>query len=353
MPAQLDILALEPFFGGERRALLEAMVRCSRHRWTLLKLPPRRLERRMGTAGLWFAEQLSRQSVGATDLLFTSDSMNLGDLFSRVPALARKPSVVYFHANQLPPADSVVDGPHDLVYLSTANAASELWFNSRYHFTGFFQRLEGLLERHPDLGAPGATGSLRDKSRLIPPPVEVRPAAADPNDSRTVLINLNGAPMELLNRTLLKLREMNEEFQLLLLGPAAGLDGSLPRRMISELDEAAQQAAAAEAGTYLGLCPEAPCDHHLIRALAAGAWPVVPAAGAYLELLPKSLHRPCMHDGSVKVLIERLQDAWQFRPEPLQEQALRQVVHQFDPLARCRAIDQRLEEVALENMLMG
>ncbi len=352
MSAQLDILALEPFYGGPRRAMLETLVRDSRHRWTLLKLPPRRLERRMGTAGLWFAEQLARQS-GPVDLLFTSDAMNLGDLLSRISSLRRKPSVVYFHENQLPCPDSVVDGPHDLVYLSTANAASQLWFNSQSHLNTFFARLEGLLERHPDLGAPGATGPLRAKSILVPPPVQSHAPPAARNDAHTVLVNLSGTPLDLLNRTFLKLQELNEEFELLVIGDPRGLADSLPRRVISELDETAQQAAAAQAGTYLSLCPDAPHDHHLIRALAAGAWPVLPAAGVYPELLPRLLHRPCLHDGSVSVLIERLQDAWQFRPEAPQEEALRQIPRQFDPLARCRAIDQLLEQVALDNMLMG
>ena len=36
-----------------------------------------------------------------------------------------------------------------------------------------------------------------------------------------------------------------------------------------------------------------------------------------------------------------------------QAQALLQIPRRFDPLARCREIDQRLEEVAMENMLMG
>ena len=39
--AQIDILALEPFYGGARRIMLDALIHCSRHRWTLLKLPPR------------------------------------------------------------------------------------------------------------------------------------------------------------------------------------------------------------------------------------------------------------------------------------------------------------------------
>src|SRR5665213_3991765 len=102
MPAQLDILALEPFYGGVRRSMLETVIRCSRHRWTVLKLPPRRIERRLSVAANWFAEQLSRHWSGRVDLLFTSEAMNLSSLYRLVPALARQPSVVYFHDNQLP-----------------------------------------------------------------------------------------------------------------------------------------------------------------------------------------------------------------------------------------------------------
>lgn len=353
MSAQLDILALEPFYGGERRALLEAVVRCSRHRWTLLKLPPRRMDRRVATAGLWFAEQLSRQAGGAADLLFASDTMNLGDLFRRVPALSRKPSVVYFHANQLPPASSVVDGPHDLVYLSTANAASEMWFNSKFHLHDFYERLGGLFERHPDLGGPSMTAQLRGKSRLMAAPVEtVEPLPPARPDSRVVLVDLADGQMDLLNRTLMRLLELKEEFQLLVLGTAAGLDERLPHRVIADTEEAARQAAA-EAGTYLSVKPQAMQDHHLIRALAAGAWPVVPGSGVYPELIPPALHRACLHDGSPGVLAERLQDAWQFRSEAAQEQTLRQIPQQFEVLGRCREIDQCLEQIALDNMLMG
>src|SRR3954471_925599 len=78
---QLDILALEPFYGGVRRMMLETVIRCSRHRWTLLRLPPRRIERRLSAAAAWFAEQLSRHWVGRVDLIFTSEALNLSEFF--------------------------------------------------------------------------------------------------------------------------------------------------------------------------------------------------------------------------------------------------------------------------------
>src|ERR1700742_3374809 len=111
MSTQLDILALEPFYGGARRLMLESIIHCSRHRWTLLKLPPRRIERRLAAAAHWFAEQLSRHWVGHGDVLFTSEALNLADLYRVMPTLADKPAVVYFHDNQLPDPNNLSKNP--------------------------------------------------------------------------------------------------------------------------------------------------------------------------------------------------------------------------------------------------
>src|SRR6476620_11678442 len=89
MSSQLDILCLEPFYGGGRRDMLETVIRLSRHRWTLLKLPPRRIERRLSAAAHWFAEQLSRHWVGRVDVLFTSEALNLADLYRLMPSLLK------------------------------------------------------------------------------------------------------------------------------------------------------------------------------------------------------------------------------------------------------------------------
>src|SRR3954468_2471026 len=127
MSRQLDILAFEPYHGGARRAMMEAISRCSRHRWRLLKLPARRMERRLLTSATGFAEGLSRRNVGHVDVGFASEMLNLADLFRLRPDLARRPSVVYFHDNQLPdPAadDGREDSPTDLVNLNSATAAT-------------------------------------------------------------------------------------------------------------------------------------------------------------------------------------------------------------------------------------
>jgi hypothetical protein len=351
MAKQLDILALEPFYGGIRRAMLETVIRCSRHRWTLLKLPPRRMERRLTAAALWFAEQLSRHWVGRVDVLFTSEAMNLSDLFRRMPMLGRKPSVVYFHANQLPHPSATADGPWDLVNLGTAASANELWFNSRFHLNDFLIRAKALIARHPELAGRNPVPDIANKSRLIPPPVETRwgeaSSASAPIErcERTIFLNTRDADLPTLNQALGDLKRMQEEYSLVTVGPVDSLSPDLPRRTVGEMDDLAQLKALQEAGTYLSASPGIPCDHHLVRALAGGCFPVLPEDGVYPELIPPHLHRACLYDGTPESLLAHLLDAWQFRPPDGTEEALRHITRQFDPLSTCRLIDERLEEL--------
>jgi hypothetical protein len=351
MARQLDILALEPFYGGIRRAMLETVIRCSRHRWTLLKLPPRRMERRLTAAALWFAEQLSRHWVGRVDVLFTSEAMNLSDLFRRMPMLGRKPSVVYFHANQLPHPSATTDGPWDLVNLGTASSANELWFNSRFHLNDFLGRAKALIARHPELSGRNPVPDIANKARLIPPPVETR--LSETSDTvvpverkpRTIFLNTRDADLGMLNQALGDLAAMEEEYALITVGPVDSLSADLPRRTVGEMDDLAQLRVFQEAGTYLSAQPGTPCDYHLVRALAGGVFPVVPEGGVYPELIPPHLHRACLYDGTAESLLAHLLDAWQFRHPDGAEEELRRIARQFDPLATCRLIDERLEEL--------
>jgi len=353
MSTQLDILALEPFYGGMQRSMLETIIRCSRHRWTLLKLPPRRIERRLTAASHWFAEQISRHWAGRIDVLFTSEAMNLADLFRLAPPLAKKPSVVYFHSNQLPDPNSRRDTPLDLINLNTATAASELWFNSLFHLRTFLAKASALVEKHLELSTRNPMPELAAKAQLILPPVdlaavhELVEGRSIVRQKRTIFIDTRDADIRLLNAALGTLHRRNEKFSLITVGPVDELSANFPRRTISEINETAQIEALHEAGLILSAKVTAAADHPLIRALAAGCWPIVPDTGVYPELLPEELHRHCLYDGSHDILVSRLLDTWHLeRPGGYMDEMLR-ILQQFDAIGACKAVDQRLEELAV------
>ncbi len=357
MSSQLDILALEPFFGGARKAMLETIMRHSRHRWTLLKLPPRRIERRLAAAAHWFSEQLSRHWKGRLDILFTSEAMNLQDLVQFVPELRKKPSVVYFHDNQLPPEGHMAELPIHLANLGTANVASEIWFNSLYHLKTFLRRASSVVELHPELSGRSPMGELAGKAQLMPPPVDLtlsRDMGYEiiSRDQRTLFVDTRDADVKMLNEALMKLQRRGEKYRLVTVGPVEGLDDELPRSTISESDEVGQIKALHESAILLSARPTAASDHHAVRGLHVGCWPLFPNSGVYPELLPQSLHGLCLYDGShPDRLVNQLQNVWWMeRPTDIRPE-LESILSQFDAIRACQAMDERLEQMAIAHSI--
>lgn len=355
MPRQLDILALEPFYGGARRSMLESLVRCSRHRWTVLKLPPRRIERRLSAAANWFAEQLSRHWVGPVDLLFTSEALNLASLYRLLPGLAKFPSIVYFHSNQLPSPSSQTQQPSDLVNLNTATAATEVWFNSGFHLRSFLSRAAALVERHPELSPNNPMHGITRKVHLVPPAVdtslvnEVRAspeAATLERQPRTIFVETRDADVSFLNTALGLVDGRGQTFELLTVGPVEDLSQDWTRRAAPENDDVAHVRAMLEAGVVLSAKPTAASDFLVIRALAAGCRPVLPALGTYPEILPPELHDQCLYEVEPDRLATRLIEALSAPESWTPPAALQKSLKHFDPIAACRAMDERMDHLA-------
>jgi hypothetical protein len=358
LSSQLDILALEPFFGGARKAMLETIMRHSRHRWTLLKLPPRRIERRLAVAAHWFAEQLSRHWKGRLDILFTSEAMNLQDLVRFVPEMGKKPSVVYFHDNQLPEEGYPAELPHHLANLGTAMVASEIWFNSLYHLRTFLRRATSLIEMHPEMAGRSPMQELTAKAQLMPPPVDLTLSKdilgyeVIPRDSRMLFVDTRDADVKMLNEALLKVHKRGEKYKLVTVGPVEGLDDELPRHTISESDEVGQIRALHESAILLSARTTAASDHHAVRGLHVGCWPLFPNSGVYPELLPQSLHAQCLYDGThPDRLVNQLQNVWWMdRPADIRQE-LDSILSRFDAIEACAAMDERLEQMAIAHSI--
>ena len=99
----MNVLALEPYYGGSHQAFLEHWIGGSRHHWTRLSLPAHHWKWRMRHASVTLAaqaEQLHREGA-RWDLVFCSDMLSLAEWKGLSPSLAALPAVAYFHENQL------------------------------------------------------------------------------------------------------------------------------------------------------------------------------------------------------------------------------------------------------------
>ncbi len=174
----MRILVLEPFHGGSHKAFLDGWIARSRHTFTVLGLPAYKWKWRMRHAAITFARDVDMrvESGERWDALFCSDMLNLAEFLGLAPqAVHDLPRVAYFHENQLtyPVRES---NERDLHFafsnLTTALAATQVWFNSAYHRDEFLTALDTFLARMPDHQPLDAVEAVRNKSRIQPPGVD-------------------------------------------------------------------------------------------------------------------------------------------------------------------------------------
>ncbi len=173
----MRILALEPYYGGSHQAFLDGWSHVSRHEWTVLSLPAYKWKWRMRHAAVTFADQVRQEVARGSqwDLVFCSDMLNLAEFFGMAPPEVRDLlSLIYFHENQLTypvRVENERDYQFGLTNMTSALAASAVWFNSAFHRDSFLHALETFLNRMPDYQPFDAVPRLRAKAAVFPPGV--------------------------------------------------------------------------------------------------------------------------------------------------------------------------------------
>jgi len=229
-PARLNILALEPYYGGSHRAFIDTLIRHSDHRIRLLRLPARKWKWRMRGAAIWFAEQLGKTPPEVVDLIFTNDMLSVADLRALMPAALRRcPIVCYFHENQLtyPLAkEDERDYHFGFTNITSCLASDEVWFNSSSHREAFVAAVQDLLHKMPDYVPEDVVGRIKKRSCVCwplvePPPPDCTDRARVADGPPTILWNhrweydKNPEPFF---RTLFRLDAAGVDFKLVLLG---------------------------------------------------------------------------------------------------------------------------------------
>ncbi|MCZ6655454.1 MAG: DUF3524 domain-containing protein [Planctomycetota bacterium] len=302
----MRILALEPYYGGSHKAFVDGWSSRSCHHWTLLTLPPNKWKWRMRHAAITFAEKVvTKIDHGAEwDVLFCSDMLNLAEFLGLAPARIRQlPAVVYFHENQLTyPVQVERERDYHFVFtnITTALAATRVWFNSTFHRDAFLDALPGFLRRMPDHVPLGAVAQIRDKSEVQslgiddfprrgvrpPGPLRILWAARwehdkNPDDFFTALRILAGQGVEF------RISVIGEQFR-----EYPAVFDSARQEFKDYIDRWGYQesrgeyvAALTEADVFVSTANHEFFGISAVEAIAAGAYPLLPTRLSYPEIL--------------------------------------------------------------------
>ncbi|MBN1343115.1 MAG: DUF3524 domain-containing protein [Phycisphaerae bacterium] len=306
MPEPLRILAIEPYDGGSHRAFLDGWSRHGRHAWTRLSLPPYKWKWRMRHAAVTMADWVSqRLDKGESwDVILCSDMLNLAEFLGLAPPPIRHvPSVAYFHENQLTyPVQHEDERDYHFVLtnMTTALAATAVWFNSAFHRDSFLDALPGFLKRMPDHQPFDAADRIRTKSAVQPQGINRFPPRGPRSAGPIRLLWAarweHDKDPDTFFDALDRLKSRGVDFRVSVIGeqfrqspPVFDEAGKLFHDHIDrwgyQETRDDYQAALAEADIIVSTAVHEFFGISVVEAIAAGAYPLLPRRLAYPEIL--------------------------------------------------------------------
>ncbi|OGQ86594.1 MAG: hypothetical protein A2512_11010 [Deltaproteobacteria bacterium RIFOXYD12_FULL_56_24] len=172
----MNILVLEPYYGGSHKAFLAGLIRQLPYAFDLLTLPAHSWKWRMRLAAPHFAGVLQSDpqfKAKSYDRILCSSLVDVAALRGLLPANLRNlPFLTYFHENQFayPVQLSEARDVHfGLTNLTTALASDGLAFNSQYNLDSFLAGCRELLAKMPDMSLPGYEEAIRAKAIILHP----------------------------------------------------------------------------------------------------------------------------------------------------------------------------------------
>ncbi|WP_291830688.1 DUF3524 domain-containing protein [Marinobacter sp.] len=145
------------------------------YHWRTLALPPRFFRWRIrGNPVTWLHEPALQERW---DLIVATSMVDLASIRGFHPHLANTPCVLYMHENQFAfPVSSKQRSSAEpqMVNLYSAIAADRVVFNSAWNRDSFHDGARDFLDQMPDGVPNGLIAGLRDKSDIIPVPIEDR-----------------------------------------------------------------------------------------------------------------------------------------------------------------------------------
>ena len=314
----MNVLLIEPYYGGSHRTWADGYRRRSKHHVELLTLPAQFWKWRM-MGGAVTLSRLYRQLSIRPEIILASDMFDL----STFRALTRTetstlPVALYFHENQLtyPLGSRQKHGwQYGFINYTSALSADVVYFNSSYHRDAFFNELPKMLKHFGDLNELETVALLKQRSSVLPLGLDLRRfdnhRPKQKTSSKPPLIVWNHRWEEDKNpvaflQTLYELVELDIPFQVALVGENF-------RQSPHEFEEARKRLGKRiiqygfvenfeeyarllwRADYVISTSNQDFFGSSVAEAIYCGCIPLVPCRLNYPHLIPSDLHHECLY----------------------------------------------------------
>lgn len=377
----MNILALEPWYGGSHRSFLKGFVKHSAHTVHQITMTARFWKWRMHGGAVTMARKaLQAWDEGfRPDVIFATDMVNLPAFLALTrPHLADVPVVLYFHENQLTyplPPDKERDYTYAYINYLSCLAADHVVFNSQFHYDEFMEALPSLLRAFPDYTHLHTVQQIRQKSSVLHLGLDLQahdqfrhaypPHAWGPGMKPPIVLwnqrwEYDKNP-EAFFRVMNRLDDAGCRFRLILAGEHFEEQpyefeqafGRYAERILhygyaedfeeySRLLHRADLVVSTAIHEFFGIA--------IMEAIYCGCHPLLPNRLSYPELIPETLHRPLLHAPVLyhdeEHLFRMLFSILKGEERPLPPTTLREILERLDWRTHIDDFDTLLDDVA-------
>ena len=342
----------------------DGLVRHSSHEIDLRIMPARFWKWRMRGAALHFVRTLKH--LNAYDALICTSLMSLAD-FKSLCNDKCPPALVYFHENQLtyPVGPEAVRDVHfGFTDITTALAADRILFNSKTHFSNFFDYLPGFIRMMPDFRPKWVIDKIHSKSAVCHPGCHLsaapRPVWPTPKTPPVVIWNhrweFDKQP-EIFFDALSRVADKGIDFRLAILGEAYDTvpeSFKTARHRFKEKiihcgyvrDKAEYLEWLRTGSVVISTAIQENFGISIVEAVRFGCLPLVPNRLAYPEIIPANAHHLCLYD-TFEDLVAKLSDILlQFSRHESLRQHLSDAMGQYDWTIRIAEFDREFARLA-------
>lgn len=351
----MQILIVEPFFGGSHKKWAEEFQQFSIHEVEIISLPGRHWKWRMFGGAVELAKQFL-DSDFTPDLLIASDMLDLTSFISLCrKKLSNTAISIYFHENQITYPWSPDDKDHRLnrnnqygfINYTSALAADSIFYNSHYHLTSFTESIEPFLKQFPDHKTLYNIQNIKEKSTVLYLGMDLKKFDAfnkQPSHNEPVILwnhrwEYDKNP-ELFFKILLRLKEENFTFKLVVLGQSytkvPSIFNEVEKVFANQIIHFGYAKTFKEYAVLLWQSDILPVTSNqdffggsVVEAIYCNCFPILPNRLAYPEHIPKKFHENHLFE-SEEELYEKLKFAIITTKRNQKSEALKNFVARYD-----------------------